>query len=162
MTSLVQKPDLRIVQVLTGLAGHYGKSYCIPAQKTILHLVRTHTGRAMSPRTLNRHLGALERDGWIKRIRRHTKDKTGMLVLHSTLYHILRRSAAWLNSVARAAASFFRTRAYPLASSAVSKTAQYENPITTSSSSGVAKPPPPEWKDVVERLRRANPKAKPL
>lgn len=162
MTSLVQKPDLRIVQTLTGLAGHHGKDYVIPSQRTILRLVKMHTGRSMSLRTLNRHLGALERDGWIQRLRRHKRGRTGALELHSTLYHLKRRALAWLAGTAVAAAKILRNFAQVVENYAVPLTAQNTNPMFESSSSGGRKPPPPEWKGVVEALRAAKRRTKPL
>lgn len=162
MSSIVQKPDLRIVQTLTGLAAHHGKTYCIPSQKTILHLVRTHTGRVMSPRTLNRHLAALERDGWIQRLRRHKRGRTGALELHSTLYHLKRRALAWLAGTAKAAAQILRNWAHVVDSYAVPLTAENVNPSSQSLSGGVKTTPPPEFQRLKEALRAANPKAKPL
>lgn len=162
MPRIVQKPDLRLVQTLTGLAAHHGKTYCIPSQKTILHLVRVRTARVMSLSTLNRHLAALERDGWIQRVRRHKRGRTGALELHSTLYHLKRRALAWLAGTAKAAGQILRNWLQPVDSSAVSLLTQYESSHLKSSSGGVKTTPPPEFKELVERLRRANPKAKPL
>lgn len=162
MSSIVQKPDLRIVQTLTGLAAHHGKTYCLPSQKTILRLVKNRTARTMSPRTLNRHLAALERDGWIQRVRRHKRGRTGALELHSTLYHLKRRALAWLAGTARAAAQILRNWAQAVDPSAVPLLAQSENPFVETSSSGGKKPPPEDFKRLKEALRAANPRAKPL
>ena len=162
MTSLVQKPDLRIVQTLTGLAGHYGKEYVVPSQRTIVRLVKIHTGRSMSLRTLNRHLGALERDGWIQRLRRHKRGRTGKLELHSTLYRLRRRALAWLHGSAVAAAKILRNFAQAVDSYAVTITAQNTNTLFDSSSSGGRKPPPPEWNALTRALRARHSKAKPL
>lgn len=162
MASLLQKPDLRVIQTLTGLAAYHGKTYVMPSQRTIVRLLRQRTGRRMSPRTLNRHLTALERDGWIERVRRHKRGRTGALELHSTLYHLKRRALAWLAGSAVAAAKILRNFAHLVDSSAVSLLAQNNNPLLKSSSPAAFKPPPPEWQSTVERLRRANRRAKPL
>lgn len=162
MSSLVQNPDLRLVQTLTGLAAHHGKTYCIPNQQTILHLMKQHTGRHMATRTLNRHLGALERDGWLERVRRHKRGRTGALELHSTLYRLKRRCLAWVAKTAVTAAKLLRRFAQVLDLSAVPLLAQSENPYVETSTPAAKNQPPPEFKSLVERLRRANPKAKPL
>jgi len=162
MQTLPQNPDQRVLTYLTGLAGHHGRNYCWPSQNTIRRGLAARTGRSMSPRTLNRHLAALTRDGWVKRIRRHRRGKTGTLELHSTLYTFTRRTLAWLAAAARTAGRFLGQRAQVLDSFAVPSLAQYENPNTQSLSLGGQNRPPPGWKDVVERLRRTNKKAKPL
>jgi DNA-binding transcriptional ArsR family regulator len=88
MSDYVAKPDFRILNVLAGLAASFERLWCFPNQATIVRLLALHHGITMSRRALNRHLGALERDGYIDRQRRHAKKKTGTLILHSTLYKI--------------------------------------------------------------------------
>jgi hypothetical protein len=82
----VRNPDLRLCQLLAGLAVHYYKAWCFPSQLKILELFQRFFGVVMSRRTLNRHLAGLERDGRIFRQRRHEYHKKKGLVLHSTLY----------------------------------------------------------------------------
>lgn len=162
MPTLPRNPDVRIIEVLAGLACRYNKSYSFPSQDKILELLRRHTGRLMSRRTLNRHLAALERDGWIRRLRRHRRGQSGRLELHSTLYHMLRRTAAWIHKLGRAAATWMKTQAFPLPPFAVTSTAQNTTPLGEISSSGGQKPPPEEFKTMLEALRAATRKAKPL
>jgi hypothetical protein len=89
----VQNGDSRILETLTGLAAHHGRTWCYPSQDTLLRLLKDFTGRAMHRRTLNRHLAALERDGYVRRIRRHMRAKDGSLWLRSTCYVLAGR---WL------------------------------------------------------------------
>jgi len=91
-TDYVVTPDLRVISILTGLADHFGREWCKPNQDKICELMKRFHGRIMSRRNLNRHLGALERDGWIERIRRHRRARDGSLELHSTCYRLKRRA----------------------------------------------------------------------
>lgn len=109
----VNRPDLQILTALSVCAGHYGKLYCYPSQDKILSWL-ARQGRRMSRRTLNRHMRALERQGWIKRRRRHHNDKVRGFVFRSTLYELTRRSMRWLAGLvaavgmaAKRAGSFF-------------------------------------------------------
>jgi hypothetical protein len=162
MNTLPRNPDVRIIEVLAGLACRYNKAYSFPSQDKILELLKRHTGRLMSRRTLNRHLAALERDGWVRRLRRHRRGQSGALELHSTLYHMLRRTVAWVHKMGRAASTWLKTKAFPFPPSAVTSVAQHTTPSGEISSPGVIKPPPPGWKAMKEALRAANLKAKPL
>lgn len=90
--SLVQRADLRVLNVLAGMSTHFGKLWCFPNQRTLLEQLRLKHGRTMCRRTLNNHLGALERDGYIKRHRRHKKGEDGQLELHSTVYTLLAKT----------------------------------------------------------------------
>lgn len=92
MTDYALHPDFRLVNLLFGLAARYGKLWCYPCQDKLCDLLTRFHGRAMSRRTLNRHLGGLVRDGWLKRVRRHRRGDTGALELHSTLYVLSRRA----------------------------------------------------------------------
>jgi hypothetical protein len=66
--------------------------------KTIAYFVFRFTGRTISTRSLCRHLGALERDGWITRQRRHKTGSDGALELHSTLYVMTARTVKFCRS----------------------------------------------------------------
>lgn len=98
-TDYVRCADVRILTVLTSLCKHHGKLYCFPSLRTIKAQLKTFTGREISERSLCRHLGALERDGWIKRQRRHTTAADGSLELHSTLYVLKTRTLHWLKNL---------------------------------------------------------------
>lgn len=96
----VDKPDFRVLDILARLCARFEKLYCYPSHQTLCELVFKFTGRRMSTRTLCRHLGALERDGWLGRQRRHETNMRGALELHSTLYVLTKRSVKWARSVA--------------------------------------------------------------
>ena len=100
----VRHPDIRIMETLAGLAGHHERTWCYPSQEKILELLRKFTGRALSRRHLNRHLRALERDGLIRRVRRHIRDKTRGLLLRSTVYVLAGRWLARTRQLVAAAA----------------------------------------------------------
>jgi hypothetical protein len=98
MRDYVATPDMRILHVLMRMCSRSEMLYCWPSQQRILEWVHRFTGRAMSRRTLNRHLGALERDCWLRRQRRHETGELGDLVLHSSLYIMTRRACKWARS----------------------------------------------------------------
>ena len=60
-------------------------------------------------RTLNYHLDALERQGFIRRIRRHRRTPTG-IEMHSTLYVLLPKAFAGMRHMLRGAVKWSRTR----------------------------------------------------
>lgn len=109
-TNAVLVPDLRVIRVLVGLAEHWQREWCKPRQEKILELLERFTGRRMSRRNLNRHLLALERDGWIERIRRHRRAANGSLELHSTCYRIKRRSRDALRAITQSWSRFAAPR----------------------------------------------------
>ena len=106
----VKSPDHRVLSILLGLAGKYGKNHCWPSQQKILDLMRHNLGRYMSRRTLCRHLRAFARDGHIARIPRHKNDGRGRMVMRSTLYVIRRRAMVWLVRLRHASAQFMEHR----------------------------------------------------
>ncbi len=97
-----QRPDLLILSALSSIAGRAGRGYAFPSQDTLCDILAKF-GRQMSRRTLNRHLNALVRQGWIKRVRRHQADKVRGMVFRSTLYTLSRRALRWLKGLAAAA-----------------------------------------------------------
>lgn len=92
MSDAVRYPNLRILDVLTTLCVWQNKTYCFPGQATICRLLRERHGVRMSVRTLCRHLLALERDLWIRRVRRHRHDARHGFTFRSTLYSPLYRT----------------------------------------------------------------------
>lgn len=114
MDYTVQKPNLGLVETLAALAGHHGKRYCYPSQQKIIKLYRMTSSRRMSRPTLNRHLRALEVQGYITRTRRHRRGADGGLELHSTLYQFTRRALAMLQSNGRRVAHWLATMAAPV------------------------------------------------
>lgn len=102
----VINPDTKICEVLAGLAAHHWRTWCFPSQDKICELLQRFTGRVMSRRTLNRHLNALERDGMLRRQRRHKRDPHRGMMLRSTLYTIAGRFMARIGRIVTAAKRF--------------------------------------------------------
>ena len=96
MNDYVATPDLRITLVIARLCWRFQKNYAYPKYKTIQAQVLQLTGRSISIRSLARHLGAIVRDGWLERRRRHRTAPDGSLQLHSTLYICTARTRRWL------------------------------------------------------------------
>lgn len=85
--------NLALVHELAGNAAAHGKTYCYPSQETLLASLKRHHGQDISRRTLNRHLGALEAAGWIKRVCRHQLKQGIGWAFRSTLYIL--KGPAW-------------------------------------------------------------------
>lgn len=96
----VQNGDYRIISLLCGLAGVHKKRYVFPSQVWIIAQLSTFYGRLMSRSTLCRHMAALERDGYLRRTKRHTSDKHGGILYRSTLYQITRKSLRFARHMA--------------------------------------------------------------
>lgn len=142
-TDYVRTPDMRILAVLWGLAGHIGRTWCHPSQGKLCELVAKRYRRGISRRHLNRHLGALERDGYIRRIRRHRRGPGGRIDMHSTAYAIRLRTHRLFSQLAPALGRFKAHLERRFASSAVTDPAQCGTPISTILAGGVAKGAPP-------------------
>lgn len=146
-------PDLRVLAILADLAGRHGKLWCFPNGKTLREMILNRFGRSMSRRTLWRHLGALERDHYIERRRRHRTAPTGGLELHSTIYVLKRRTIRALRGLTAymivAAGHRWARRWFP----AVPNPAQSTPPQGDITG---PEPPaaPPAHPDRVSRLRR--------
>ena len=91
--------DQDILTYLISLCKFYKKGYCFPSQTKILSILKKDFNYTCSRRTLNYHLKRLVEQGFIKRIRRHTKGKDGNLVFRSTCYIILRKAYNFINYV---------------------------------------------------------------
>lgn len=104
----VKRPDFSIAEVLIGLMGWCKKTYVYPSQRKLLFLVEQFTGRAMSRRTLNRHLRALERDGHLRRVRRLAERPADVLHIRTTLYFPGGRWLARCQRIARGFAGWQR------------------------------------------------------
>jgi hypothetical protein len=109
-----------VLYALFGVAKAHSKHYCYPSQAHILYLTRKYEKISMSRRTLNRVIKKLESEGYIERIRRHTKKRDGSLWLRSTLYKLKRKAYVWLGVLRRWVNGF-------LGLSAVPKVAQYNS-----------------------------------
>jgi hypothetical protein len=116
------KPSFNVFLALVSLAAHFERRWIIVSQRKLLERVRGTTGRAMSRRSLNRHLAGLERDHVVNRLRRHQRKRTGELELRPTLYTFGAMGALWIRRL-RGAATI------PLGRLAVPKTAPSRNPL---------------------------------
>lgn len=127
--------NLALVHELAGNAAAHGKTYCYPSQDSLLAALKRHHGQTISRRTLNRHLGALEAAGWIKRVCRHQLKQGIGWAFRSTLYVL--KGPAW--SLVRRIA-----KAVKLAAgwSRVTKTAHNLTPTGLRSSAGAPAAPP--------------------
>ena len=106
VANYVKTVDLRVLDTLQGLAAHYGRSWCYPNLQTLRKLILRYAGRSMSVRTLIRHLNALIRQGYIKRIRRHQRHSDGHLILRSTCYVVIGRAIHRAGKLLAAATRF--------------------------------------------------------
>ena len=106
LNDYAKRPRTELVRLLMGLAGHYKKRYCWPSQDKICSLFQAHTGVHLSRRSLNRQLGALEAEGWIKRTKRHRVERGRGMTFHSTLYTFTRRAVRMACSAVAALALF--------------------------------------------------------
>lgn len=77
-----------VLCTINGLNRKYGKNYCYPSQNRFIWLMKTFHKVTRSRATLNRWLRVMEDEGFIKRVRRHTKDKIRGYIFKSTLYKI--------------------------------------------------------------------------
>lgn len=77
-----------ILCTINGINRKYGKNYCYPSQNRLLLLMKEFYQVKRSRATLNRWLRVMEDEGFIKRVRRHTKDKIRGYIFKSTLYSI--------------------------------------------------------------------------
>jgi hypothetical protein len=155
MTTYVQHPDFRIVNLLFGLSTKYNKLWCYPSQDKIAELIARFHGRSMSRRTVNRHLGGLARDGWIKRVRRHRRCPVHGFTFHSTLYCITRktlRAFAGLKQATRFIGAALRDRA---AQKPCANNGTISVPVVQSNGPGAPSAPPDNNNRVaVEQLDR--------
>lgn len=140
-----QKPEFLILTVLSGVAAHHGKNYCFPAQDKIVDLLGRY-GRHMSRRTLNRHMNALVRGGWIKRVRRHQRCPTRGMTFRSSLYSLTRRSFRWLSGLKDAVRRAVLWGVQLPRKTRVPNSAQHIHSMDSCTGSGPPKPggPPPE------------------
>lgn len=92
--------DYRIISLLCGLGGYYKRRYVYPSQEWLLANLTKYYGRSMSRSTLCRHMAALERDGYLKRTKRHTYSPTLGILFRSTLYQITRKALRFAAAMA--------------------------------------------------------------
>jgi len=88
-----------ILCTINGVNRKYGKNYCYPSQNKFLWLMRSFYDVTRSRATLNRWLRVAEDEKYIKRVRRHTKDKIRGYIFKSTLYSITHKGYLKLRSL---------------------------------------------------------------
>jgi len=102
-----------ILMTLIGVAKRHNKPYCFISQSKQLELLRRYHSWNICRRTLNRRLRELEDEGYFIRIRRHTEDCHGRLVLRSTLYKFCGKLFNWLEGLRRWIGRVFGVFAVP-------------------------------------------------
>jgi len=88
-----------VLCTINGLNQKYGKNYCYPSQIKFLWLMKNFYNVKRSRSTLNRWLRVIEDEGFIKRVRRHTKDDIRGYIFKSSLYSITLKGYKKLNSM---------------------------------------------------------------
>jgi len=88
-----------VLCTINGLNRKYGKNYCYPSQNKLLLLLKNFYEVTRSRATLNRWLRVLEDEKYIKRVRRHTKDKIRGYIFKSSLYTITLKGYKKLRSM---------------------------------------------------------------
>ena len=82
--------NIALAQELAGHAASFGLTWCYPSHDTLRAKLAKHHSQHISPRTITRHLAALEAAGWIRRQCRHQPAADGHWTFRSTLYVILK------------------------------------------------------------------------
>lgn len=101
--SRVKNPSFALLHQIAAAIAYFRKRYCYPSQEELRQRVARHCGWRVSLRTLNRHLRALEEDGYITRLRRHRHVKGKGMEMHSTLYTLTAKAWRWLSKIFQAA-----------------------------------------------------------
>ena len=83
-----------ILDTISSLASHFGKSFCYPSQAKLILLIEQWHGISMSRSTLNRRLAELVEEKCLHRIRRHKIGVSGKLEFWTTVYYILQQVLA--------------------------------------------------------------------
>lgn len=143
----VRRPERAILLVLVSLAGWIGRPWAHVSQEKILELLQKHHGVRLSRRHLNRHLGGLVRDRYVRRIRCHRRGPGGRIDMHATIYTILGKAQRACGLVApffrRKLAGIAAAARQVLASSAVTAPAQCGTHMSTILAGGVETHAPP-------------------
>lgn len=77
-----------VLSVIYGLSRYHGSHYCFPSQLTFIDLLMKRHDVQVSIATFNRWLRAVEDAGYLKRIRRIRRSRSGAMEFNSTLYHL--------------------------------------------------------------------------
>jgi hypothetical protein len=94
--SYVYHADMRLLYTMCQYASWRGRTWFGGVTlKRLAELMLMFAKRMLSERSLCDHLGALERDGWIKRFKQHRYNRDGSLELRPTHYVLTNRAWAW-------------------------------------------------------------------
>ena len=90
-----------ILKTLAALAQKNRKPYVSVPQNVLCELVGKYYRVPVSRRTLNYHLRFLENNGYIRRIRRITRDAYGRLITMPTLYILMSKAQKFLKGLVK-------------------------------------------------------------
>ncbi len=85
-----------ILQAIAWLCNNKSKKYCFPSQEKLVEILSTSYQIKRCRRTLNYHMAYLERQGYIRRLRRTHEGENGQPVFASTIYRLCGRGLALL------------------------------------------------------------------
>ena len=88
--------DQAIILTLNFYQGKYNKKYSFPSQRTLLSCLKRFHNIDISLRALNYHLKKLEDNHFIYRLRRISKNTSGLMTFNSTLYSLSKKSFIFL------------------------------------------------------------------
>lgn len=91
------RPNLHIILALLHFCKRHKRNYAFPSQDTILWYLKTTYRLIICRRTLCYHMRALERSGYLKRVRRHHRSRRLGMVFRSTLYSVSRSALRLLS-----------------------------------------------------------------
>ena len=89
-----------ILQAVAWLSRRRDKGYCYPSQVALVKILSSTYHIKRCRRTLNYHLSDLERQGYIRRIRRTHEGENRQPVFASTIYALKKRGLALLGKMA--------------------------------------------------------------
>lgn len=90
-----------IIKTIASLANKKRKPYVSVPQAVLCELVAKYYRVPVSRRTLNYHLRFLEDNGYIRRVRRITRDAYGRLVTMPTLYILMPKAQKFLKGLVK-------------------------------------------------------------
>ena len=145
--------NVALAQQLASSAAVHNKTWCFPSHATLMAAMARFHHQTLSPRTLTRHLAALEAAGWIRRQCRHQADAQGKWTFRSTLYVILWPCQQSIRLLAKTAAYFRRFSRRPQVADSLTPTGYKLLPGVSSTPPATPKgSPPPNWAAEARKL----------
>lgn len=145
--------NLALAQQLAGTAAAHNKTWCYPSHESLRAAMQRFHHQTISPRTITRHLDALEAAGWIRRKCRHQAAPDGHWTFRSTLYVILGPCQRALRALAKTVAYFRRFSRRPHVADSSTPTVYNSLPTPLSGVSATAKrTPPPNWAASMKKI----------